>query len=124
MELFIQIRNGEPYEHPIFGDNFREVFPDIDPDNLPPEFARFIRVEQPMPDGPYRKIAQSYQWDGGVVKDAWKNYDMTAEEKAEKIELVKSNKPEGDQWVFDEELCQWRDVAALDINTSIGVSRV
>ena len=41
MELFIQIRNGQPFEHPIFGDNFRQAFPDVDVDNLPPEFARF-----------------------------------------------------------------------------------
>lgn len=124
MELFIQIRNGEPYEHPIFGDNFRDAFPHIDPDNLPPEFARFVRVERPQPDGAYRKVVGRYAWDGGVVVDAWENIDMTPEEKAEKISIVKSNKPEGDQWVFDETLCQWQDPAAIGINTSIGVSRV
>ena len=41
MELFIRIKDGEPFEHPIFGDNFRAAFPDIDSDNLPPDFVRF-----------------------------------------------------------------------------------
>ena len=44
MELFIRLVNGEPFEHPIMGDNFREAFPHIDTDNLPSEFARFLRV--------------------------------------------------------------------------------
>ena len=30
MRLFIQIRDGQPFEHPIIEDNFREAFPDID----------------------------------------------------------------------------------------------
>jgi len=52
MELFIQIKNGQPHEHPIFGDNFREAFPEVDTENLPPEFARFTRHPQP-PIGVY-----------------------------------------------------------------------
>ena len=30
MELYIRIVDGKPFEHPILGDNFRSVFPDID----------------------------------------------------------------------------------------------
>ena len=47
MELFIRIVDGAPFEHPIMGDNFREAFPHIDTENLPPEFARFVRVAMP-----------------------------------------------------------------------------
>ena len=46
MELYIQIRNGQPFEHPILGDNFRQAFPKIDVSNLPPEFAKFERILQ------------------------------------------------------------------------------
>ena len=53
MELYIQIRNGQPFEHPIFGDNFRQAFPGIDVDNLPPEFAVFQRVPQNVMPGPF-----------------------------------------------------------------------
>lgn len=125
MELFIQIRNGEPYEHPIFGDNFREAFPDIDPDNLPPEFARFIRVEKPLPDGVYRKVIGRYVWDGEAVTDFWEVVDMTPEEKAEMIFNVKAARPvDGEHWVFDEALCEWRDPEALGVITRFGVSYV
>jgi len=48
MELFIRLQDGQPFEHPIFGDNFRSAFPDVDTNNLPPEFARFTRVQPPV----------------------------------------------------------------------------
>lgn len=85
MELFIQIRNGQPFEHPILGDNFREAFPHIDVDNLPPEFARFERVEEPQVGIFEVNQGVSYQWVGGVVKDVWVVRPMTNEERTEKI---------------------------------------
>lgn len=86
MELFIQIRDGQPYEHPIFGDNFREAFPHIDVNNLPPEFARFERVPDPEVATTYQVDVASYQWVDGVVKDVWSVREMTQEEKAQKIQ--------------------------------------
>ena len=47
---FIQIKNGNPVNHPIVEANFRMAFPKINIDNLPPEFAEFIRVPKPNPD--------------------------------------------------------------------------
>ena len=71
MKLYIQIRNGQPFEHPIVEDNFREAFPHIDLNNLPPEFAEFRRLPQPIA-GPYEgEVLSSYEWDGSVVTDAW-----------------------------------------------------
>lgn len=84
MELFIQIRDGKPYEHPIFGDNFREAFPHIDVDNLPPEFARFTRISKPVfavQDFKVVSDAPVYDWVGGVVQDVWSVRDMTEKEK-------------------------------------------
>lgn len=73
MELFIRIVDGQPFEHPISGANFRAAFPHVDVNNLPPEFARFIRVPPPEPDEGKHIISQTcvYQWDGDVVKDVW-----------------------------------------------------
>lgn len=73
MELFIRIVDGQPFEHPILGDNFRQAFPNVDVDNLPPEFARFERVPCPNPDEGYYLVAATctYQWVDGVVKDVW-----------------------------------------------------
>ena len=44
MNLFIRIVDGQPFEHPIFEDNFKQAFPDVDLNNLPSEFLKFVRV--------------------------------------------------------------------------------
>lgn len=85
MELFIQIRDGQPYEHPIIGSNFRQAFPRVDVNNLPPQFARFERIPQPKP-GVYEVIeGVSYQWVDGIVKDVWAVRPMTDEERQTKV---------------------------------------
>lgn len=84
LELYIQIRDGQPHEHPIFADNFREAFPDVDTENLPDTFAKFIRVDQPVPDTYEVYEGVSYQWVDGVVKDVHSVRPMTDEERAAK----------------------------------------
>jgi len=88
MELYIRIVDGQPFEHPIFGDNFRQAFPDVDTNNLPPEFARFERIDAPE-CGEYEKPIVTYGWVDGIVKDIWTIVEMTAEEKAE-VDRVKA----------------------------------
>lgn len=88
MELFIQIRDGQPYEHPIFADNFQQAFPHIDTNNLPPEFARFERIQQPAP-GVYEVVeGPVYQWVDGVVKDVWATRPMTDAEREVKTQQL------------------------------------
>lgn len=84
LELYIQIRDGQPHEHPIFADNFREAFPDVDTENLPDTFAKFIRVDQPVPDTYEVYEGVTYQWFDGVVKDVHSVRAMTDEERAAK----------------------------------------
>jgi len=81
MELFIRVKNGQPFEHPIFGDNFRQAFPHIDTDNLPPEFARFTRIEMPVlgPHEIYEGV--TYERDGDGFIDVHHVRPMTEEEK-------------------------------------------
>jgi hypothetical protein len=85
LELYIQIRDGQPFEHPIFADNFREAFPDVDTENLPDTFAKFIRVDQPVPDTYEVYEGVTYQWVDGVVRDVHSVRAMTDEERAAKI---------------------------------------
>jgi hypothetical protein len=110
MELFIRIKDGMPFEHPIFGDNFRDAFPDVDTNNLPAEFARFIRVEAPLL-GPYEKNQTvSYQLVDGVYTDVFSCEQMTSEEIAEKQQSVKDKWSKNNRfasWVFDEILCKF-----------------
>lgn len=83
MELFIQIKDGQPFEHPIFGDNFRQAFPDVDVNNLPSEYARFERIEKPNNNGLFEIEERSYEWVDGVVKDVWTVRPMTSLEETQ-----------------------------------------
>jgi hypothetical protein len=88
MELFIQIRDGQPYEHPIFAENFQQAFPHIDTNNLPPEFARFERIPQPAP-GVYEVVeGPVYQWVDGMVSDVWTVRPMTDAEREVKTQQL------------------------------------
>jgi len=93
LELYIQIRDGQPFEHPIFADNFREAFPDVDTENLPNTFAKFIRVDAPVTDTYEVYEGVTYQWIDGVVKDVHHVRPMTDEEQAAKtLALEAANK--------------------------------
>jgi hypothetical protein len=85
LELYIQIRDGQPHEHPIFADNFKLAFPDVNINDLPADrFAKFIRVDAPVPDTYEVYEGVAYQWFDGVVKDVHTVRPMTDEERAEK----------------------------------------
>jgi hypothetical protein len=104
MELYIRIKDGKPFEHPIFGDNFRQAFPHIDTENLPPEFARFVRVAAPTV-GVFEVCEESvYELVDGVYTDVHNVRPMTAEEKAAKIEQAKANLRSN--WTLNEETLQ------------------
>lgn len=110
MELFIQIRNGQPFEHPILGDNFQQAFPNIDTDNLPESFARFVRVEPPIA-GVYEVYeGVTYEWQNGLVTDVHHVRAMTTEEITAKQDAVKTSWAEHGyaSWVFDEAICAFK----------------
>jgi hypothetical protein len=104
MELYIRIKDGQPFEHPIFGDNFRQAFPNIDTNNLPPEFAKFVRVAAPAVGVFEVYEACVYELVDGVYTDVHNVRPMTAEEKAAKIEQARANlRP---NWTLNEETLQ------------------
>ena len=111
MKLFIRIKNGQPFEHPILGDNFRQAFPEIDTDNLPPEFARFERILQPNP-GVYEVYeGVTYEWFEGIVKDVHHIRPLTEEEKTAKQQATinafnsREQAENWSAWTLDEETC-------------------
>lgn len=111
MSYFIRIKNNEAFEHPIAEDNFKQAFPNIDIDNLPDEFARFVRVAPPTL-GPYEIwTGTTYEWDGDVMKDVHQIRDMTEEEKLAKQNEIKEAWPDGpyayDSWNFNEGTCRF-----------------
>ena len=91
MELYIRIKDGKPFEHPILGDNFRAAFIGIDTTNLPPEFARFVRVASPDIDElrgtfeVYESVSATYGLVDGAYTDVHIVRPMTKEERAAEI---------------------------------------
>ena len=108
-DFFIQIKDGQPFEHPIARENMQQLFPQHDLDlTIPDNFAVFER-KQPSLTGPYeRVISNTYEWADGVVVDVFTKRDLTPEEKFAQQETVKLNfqKHIGfTGWVFDEDTC-------------------
>ena len=83
MRLFIRLNDGVPFEHPIMEDNFRQAFPDIDLDNLPPEFAEFKRKPIPMLGIYEKNLSVSYELVDGYYTDVFSWDQMTETEKLE-----------------------------------------
>lgn len=108
MELFIQLQNGKPYEHPILAENLVEAYPDFDTSKLPKNFARFERVDPPEL-GPYELLESStYQFVGDIVKDFYTVRQMTSDEKKEKQSEVKkwwADIQGAPSWIFNEASC-------------------
>ena len=88
MKFFIQIKDGQPFEHPIYPDNFFQVFPNADENKLPDGFAKFEKLDPPtidefeMFDGSFYEMQSD-----GVVREMWAVRAMTDEEKTAKIQI-------------------------------------
>jgi hypothetical protein len=125
MELYIRIHNGQPKDHPILGDNFRQAFPEIDTDALPDHFAPFKRKPHPSVEalggGPYQMLEVTYvlDTDGVTWTDSFSLRDMTADEKAEKIAAYRNSGPtDWPSWTFNETLCLWQPPTPMPSDTS------
>ena len=109
LELYIRIKDGQPFEHPILADNFREAFPDVDTNNLPEGFARFVRVAPPA-IGPYELYGGcSYELINGVYTDVHNVESMTPEQIEEKKTQRKDQWTANGgfaSWIFNDEICE------------------
>ena len=99
MNLFIQIENGQPINHPAFENNLLQAF-----GSIPNNWEKFIRVEQPIP-GLYEVLEfnkPTYQKVGDVWTDVWSLRSMTEDEIAKQkileaeffVENVKPRAPQ------------------------------
>lgn len=108
MNLYIRIVDGKIFEHPIVEENMITAFPDVDLNNLPPEFCKFERIDAPIL-GPYEKNQLvTYVREGDVCRDVWSCENMTDEEKIEKQNIVKDAFaifPNYESWTFNEKIC-------------------
>ena len=108
MNLYIRITDGQPVDHPIIEDNFIQAFPTIDINNLPPEFAKFVRKDKPS-IGIYEVYeGVTYEPENDGYADFHQVRDMTNEEKTAKQNEVKQFWADNNgfaSWVFNEETC-------------------
>jgi len=110
MNLYIEIKDGQPINHPAFEENLLQAFGSISSDWEP-----FVRIERPNL-GVYQVMESeepTYQKINDVWTDVWSFRDMTAEEKAAKQQEVKDSWATRDQasnwasWIFNEETCSY-----------------
>jgi hypothetical protein len=110
MRAFIQIRDGAPFEHPIFEDNFRAAFPDVDLNNLPDGFAEFFLIASPdLTYAVLNKEHPSYVRSGNGYTWAWDITPMTATQITEKQNQTRTqwiNSGGPNDWVLDVVKCR------------------
>jgi len=92
MNLYIQISdNSNAVNHPVLEENLLHALPEIDINNLPQGWARFVRVAQPttqeMPVGNFEKLVCTYELmeDGSTYTDIWSVQPMTDVERQQVI---------------------------------------
>jgi hypothetical protein len=112
MDYYIRIVEGTPFEHPIVRLNMQQAFPDIDLDNLPPEFAKFIRIEAPLL-GVYEKnqtvAYELVEGMAGTYTDVFYSEPMTAGEITAKQDVGKAEWAINGfaSWTFNEVTCAY-----------------
>ena len=110
MNLYIQVIDGQPVNHPAFEDNLVEVF-----GSIPPHWEPFVRVGKPVPTiyQTFDSEDSTYQKVNGVWQDVWPLRDMTDAEKTATQQAVKdawAARPQSQNWsawTFNETTCQY-----------------
>lgn len=108
MNLYIQIQDEQPINHPCTEENLLQAFGSIDT-----TWELFVRIDCPTPN--IYQIVNEQSFYGkvnGVWTDVWSIRDMTNEEKLAKQQLVKDQwnsfpRPNQTSWVFNEETCAY-----------------
>ncbi len=113
MKLYIQIKNGEPYQHPIAEANLIQAFTGLDLKNLPNWLAYFERVPHPAL-GVYDKAVKEiyYIRADGVVTERFEMIPLSSEEKIAKQDAVKASwaaldPPGPASWTFNPNTCTY-----------------
>ena len=108
MNLYIEIENGVPKNHPAFMDNLLQAF-----GSIPTHWEMFTRTFCPIPNI-YQVLVSAtptYEKVNGVWTDVWSLREMTAEEKTAKQQAVitefndREYASNWSAWTLDEATC-------------------
>lgn len=90
--LYIQIENGQPINHPVYDFNLVHVF-----GNIPEGWVLFNRIEEPVGllTSPFQKAVNTYglSSDNVTWEDKWSAVEISDEEKASLIAEKQANPP-------------------------------
>ena len=123
MNLYIQIQDGAPINHPALESNLLDAFNN----NIPSTWEPFDRIEQPI-IGLYQvleKYTPDYLKVDGRWKDVWYLRDMTTVEKTAKQQAVKdawlanANYSNFTSWTFSEDICNYEPPVPLPVDDKI-----
>lgn len=80
-KLFIKIKDGQPFEHPMTLESIQYIVPNFDPNNIPEGFAVFEDVHFESNPAPFDVDDYKYVIDGAIVKKVWFTRKMTDAER-------------------------------------------
>jgi hypothetical protein len=126
MDLYIQIKDGIPFEHPIPDWNMKMFFSDLNPNNPPEGYARFVRLPYPLleeykvVDSIDYVLSEEYTklYGTPTYTDLYRIRDMTQEE----IDSLKPVEPspevpdddEEEHYFFAEGINKWINYAVFE----------
>jgi len=111
MNLYIQVKNGQPINHPAFEDNLIQAF------GLVPEgWEPFVRVEHPTLEWnqAFEEPHVVYDNINGVWTDIFQIRELTAEEQEQKRERQKAQELEFHQKAIDDYKAWWASLRQRD----------
>jgi len=78
MNLYIEIENGIPKNHPVTEENLIQLYESVE--NIPEKFKPFVRHLQYVTCGPYQKPVNTYEEHNSVWQDVWTATDLEGDE--------------------------------------------
>jgi hypothetical protein len=99
MNLYIQIQDGQPINHPAFEENLLQAL-----GTIPENWELFVRVERPVPSV-YQVLESNepvYAKVNGVWTDVWALRDITEKEKVITEFNQRAQASNWSAWTFDE----------------------
>jgi hypothetical protein len=105
-QYVIRVENNTTLNFPIVWENFIQVFPNADYNNLPLGYMQVNKAE--IPELRSFEVCEDthYLIENNVVNEIYTVREMTEQEKQAKIEKV-YNLPHPESWVFDPTLPCW-----------------
>lgn len=105
--LFIQVVDGKPVNHPATEENLRMFIDNFDPENPPATFEKFVR-RQPE-EAPKWKVVDRlpYAKVNGVWTDVFGIRDMMPQEKQEYVAALRRGFQFADTWSWDDDKGEW-----------------